>query len=301
MNQFKQIQEFKNQTGFLNDSIAKLTSKVDSIATHNKMLETQLSQVATSSQTPGIFLGQTETNPKGHINVVTIRDGKQLENPVKKSKIIEGEIESNKPLSEEIIRESKKPLDSPTHKPTYLSHKVAKPNSEAQLNKFVDMLKKICINIPFVEALSQMPLYAKFLKYIFSKKRKKEHTETIALTKESSAILKKLPPKLRDPGSFSIPCVIGSETIDKAMCDLGANVSLLPLSLFKRIGIGELKPTEMALKLADRNTVDPVGFVEEIPVNIERIYIPAYFMVVDIDEDPQVPILLRRPFIDKRS
>jgi len=268
MNQSKQIQKFKNKTGFLNDFIAKLTSKVDSITTHNKMLETQISQVATSSHTPRIFPGQTETNPKGYINFVTIREGKQLEDPVKKSKIIEGEIESNKPLSEEVIRESKRPLDSPTHKPRYLSHKVAKPNSEAQLNKFVDMLKKIYINIPFVEALSQMPLYSKFLKDIFSKKTKIEHTETIALTKESSVILKKSPPKLRDPGSFSIPCVIGSETIDKAMCDLGASVSLLPLSLFKRIGIGELKPTEMALKLADCTTVHPIGFVEDIPVKI---------------------------------
>jgi len=159
------------------------------------------------------------------------------------------------------------------------------------------MLKKICINIPFAEALSQMPLYTKFLKDIFSKKRKIEHTETIALTKEGSAIIKKLPPKLRGPGSFSIPCVIESETIDKAMCDLRASVSLLPLSLFKRIGIGELKPTEMTLKLVDRTTVHPVGFVKDILVKIEGIYIPTNFMVVDIDEDPQVPILLGRPFL----
>jgi len=82
-----------------------------------------------------------------------------------------------------------------------------------------------------------LPLYAKFLKEIFSKKKTIEHNETIALTRESSAIIKKLPPKLRDPGSFSIPCVIGSETIDKSMCDLGASVSLLPLSLLKRMGI----------------------------------------------------------------
>jgi hypothetical protein len=135
------------------------------------------------------------------------------------------------------------------------------------------MLKKICINIPFAEVLSQMPLYAKFLKEIFSKKRKIEHNETIALTRECSAIIKKLPPKLRDPCSFAIPCVIGSETIDKAMCDLGASVSLLPLSLFKRMGIGELKPSEMTLKLADRSTIHPVGFVEDIPVKIEGIYI----------------------------
>jgi len=159
------------------------------------------------------------------------------------------------------------------------------------------MVKKICINIPFVEALFQMPLYAKILKDIFSKKRKIEHNETITLTREGSAVIKKVPPKLVDPRSFSIPCVIWSETIEKAMCDLGASVSLLPLSLFKRIGICELKPTEMTLKLADRTTIRPVGFVDNIPVKIEGIYIPADFMVVDIDEDPQVPILLGRPFL----
>jgi len=65
----------------LNDSLTKLTSKVDSIATHNKMLETQISQVAqqvaASSQTSGIFSGQTEANPKGLINAITVRDDKQ--------------------------------------------------------------------------------------------------------------------------------------------------------------------------------------------------------------------------------
>ena len=70
MDQCKQFQELKNQTGFLNDSLVKLTSKVDSIATHTKMLETQISQVAQqvaiSSQTPGVFPSQTETNPKYH-------------------------------------------------------------------------------------------------------------------------------------------------------------------------------------------------------------------------------------------
>jgi len=86
MNQSKKLQELKNQTGILNDSLAKLTSKVDSIATHAKMLETQISQVAqqvaTSSQTLGVFLGQTEANLKAHINAITLRDGKQLEDPL---------------------------------------------------------------------------------------------------------------------------------------------------------------------------------------------------------------------------
>jgi len=295
MNQSKQLQELKNQTEYLNDSLSKLNTKVDSIATHTKMLETQISQVAqqvdTSSQTPGVFPGQTEANPKAHVNAISF-GGSKIEETIAKSKNIEGK--SVKLLGEKAMIEGEKPLDK-TKVPFPL--RLVKPNLEAQFNKFVDMLEKICINIPFAEALSQMPLYAKFLREIFSKKRTIEHNETITLTRESSAIIKKPPPKLRDPGSFTIPCVIGSETIDKALCDLGASVSLLPLSLFKRMGIGELKPSEMTLKLVDRSTIQPVGFVEDIPVKIEGIYIPAYFMVVEIEEDPDVPMILGRHFL----
>ena len=85
MGQTKQNKEFKSQDGFLNDSLAKLSSKVDSICTHNKMLETQISQVAhqvaSSSQTSGIFPGQPEAKPKGQMNVITHRNGRQLEDP----------------------------------------------------------------------------------------------------------------------------------------------------------------------------------------------------------------------------
>jgi len=233
INQSKQLQELKNQTGFLNNFLSKLNTKIDSIATHNKMLETQISQVtqqvATSSQTPGVFPGQTEANPKAHVNVISF-GGSKLEDTIAKAKDIKGE--SVKLIGERAIIEGEKPLDKTK---VFFTLNLAKPNLEAQFNKFVNMLTNICINIPFVEALSRMPLYAKFLKKNFSKKKTIEHNETIALTRESSAIIKKPPPKLKDPGSFSIPCVIGSETIDKAMCDLGGSVSLLPLSLLKRM------------------------------------------------------------------
>jgi hypothetical protein len=121
MDQSKQFQELKNQTGFLNDSLVKLTSKVDSIDTHAKMLETQISQiaqqVATSSQIPGVFLSQTEINPKGRIYAITLRDGKKLEDPIVKSKIIEGEVESEKPKGEKAIGESEKPIVPTPYKP----------------------------------------------------------------------------------------------------------------------------------------------------------------------------------------
>ena len=96
--------------------------------------------------------------------------------------------------------------------------------------KFLDVFKKLHINIPFAEALEQMPSYVKFMKDIISRKRRLEDYETVALTEEASAILqKKLPPKLKDPGSFSIPCVIGNSFCEKALCNLGASINLMPL------------------------------------------------------------------------
>jgi len=81
------------------------------------------------------------------------------------------------------------------------------------------------------------------------------------------------------------------------MCDLGASVSLMSLSLYERVGIGELKPTRMTLQLADRSVMYPAGIIEDVPVKVGEIYIPADFVVMEIEEDNQVPILLGRPFL----
>jgi len=81
------------------------------------------------------------------------------------------------------------------------------------------------------------------------------------------------------------------------MCDLGARVSLLPLSLLKRIGIGDLKPTKMTLQLADRSIICPAGILEDIPIKVGKIYIPTDFVVVDIKEDSEIPLLLGRSFL----
>jgi len=295
MSQNKQLQEHKNKIGLLNDCLSKLNTKVDSIAIHTLMHETQISQVAqqvaTSSQTSGVFLGQTKANPKAHVNVISF-GGSKLDETVAKAKTTQGE--SVKLPGENDVMESEKQHDK-SKIPLPLG--LAKPFLEAQFKKFINILKKICIKSPFEEALTRMPLYAQFIKKTFSKKKAIKHNKTIALIRESSAIIKKLPPKLGDPGSFSIPCVIGSEAIDKDMCDLGASVSLLTLSIFNRIGIGELKPTEVTLKLADRTNIHPVGFIEDIPIEVGGIYIPTDFIVLDMDEDDQVPIVLGRPFL----
>ncbi|XP_050909225.1 uncharacterized protein LOC127123002 [Lathyrus oleraceus] len=114
-----------------------------------------------------------------------------------------------------------------------------------------------------------MPSYAKFLKEIPSNKKKLGDDETVMLISEYSAIIQNnVPPKLKDPGSFSIPCVIGKFIIDKALCDLGASVSLMPLSTCEKLNLGELTPTKMSLQLVDRSVKYPMGMLENVPVRI---------------------------------
>ncbi|XP_056685629.1 uncharacterized protein [Spinacia oleracea] len=122
--------------------------------------------------------------------------------------------------------------------------------------------------------------------------------ETISLPESCSAIIQnKLPTKLKDPGSFSIPCAIGELVIDKALCDLGASVSVMPFSIFQRLNVGELKPTQVSLQLADRSVKLPLGKVEDVPMRIGKFFIPVDFVVLEMEEDPNVLIILGRPFL----
>jgi len=124
----------------------------------------------------------------------------------------------------------------------------AKAKLDSQFGKFLNMLKKLHVNVPFLDALSQMPLYVKFLKDILSKKTKADEHETIVLGEECSVtVLNKLPIKLKDPGSFPIPCMIESISIDRALCDLDSSVNLMPYSIFKKLGLRELSPTSISL------------------------------------------------------
>ncbi|XP_058008270.1 uncharacterized protein LOC131182901 [Hevea brasiliensis] len=116
-----------------------------------------------------------------------------------------------------------------------------------------------------------MPSYTKFLKEILSKKKRLEDYETVSLIEECSVILQnKLPPKLKDPRSFSIPCLIGNMNIDKDFCDLRASVSLMPLSIYQKLNMGELRPTTISLQLADRFVKYPIGILENIPIKMGK-------------------------------
>ncbi|KAL8467733.1 hypothetical protein ACS0TY_031105 [Phlomoides rotata] len=173
-----------------------------------------------------------------------------------------------------------------------------KKKMNEKFSKFLEVFKKLHLNIPFHEALEQMPHYAKFLKDLISKKRRIEEPETVKLTVECSALLEKhLPRKMKDLGSFTIMCDMGNGVVKKALCDLGASINLMPLSIFEKLNNGELLPTSLTLQLADRSTTIPKGIVEDVLVKIDKFVFPADFVVLDMEEDEKVLIILGRPFL----
>ena len=107
-----------------------------------------------------------------------------------------------------------------------------------------------------------MPSYTKFLKDILKNKMRLEDFETAKFNEECSAIIqKKLPPKLKDPGNFTIPCTIGRYTLNKVLYDLGASINLMPYSVMQKLRLNELKPTNVSLQLADRSITYPKGIL----------------------------------------
>ncbi|KAL0396349.1 UNVERIFIED_CONTAM: hypothetical protein Scaly_0083300 [Sesamum calycinum] len=143
--------------------------------------------------------------------------------------------------------------------------------------------------------LSETPSYAKFLKEVISKKRRWEGGETVNLNEECSAIFQnKLPPKLKDQGRFSIPCTIGNINFDKVVCDLGTSVNLMPYSIFEKLGMHELTPTIITLQLVDRSIKYPRGYVL---VKVGNFIISVDFIMLDMEEDINMPLIPRRLFL----
>ena len=176
--------------------------------------------------------------------------------------------------------------------------RLQKARREEQFSKFLEIFKKIEINIPFVEAINQIPNYAKFLKEILSKKKKITEEGIVNLIATCSAVIQRsLPVKMKDPGSFTIPCSLGKYKFKKALCDFGANINLMPLSVVQRLCLGELIPTEITLQMADRSMARPKGVLEDVLVKVGKFIFPVDFVIMKMEEDTQVPILLGRPFL----
>ena len=164
------------------------------------------------------------------------------------------------------------------------------------------MLKQVKVNIPLLDAIKQIPSYAKFLKDLCTVKCKLNVHKKAFFTKQVSAIIQNnRPPKFKDPGCLTISCVIGNSKIEKALLDLGVNVNLLPYSVYEQLGLGELKPTSIILQLADRSVIVPKGVVEDVLVQVDKFYFPVDFVILDMhlvsSANSQISVILGRPFL----
>ena len=158
------------------------------------------------------------------------------------------------------------------------------------------------VNIPLLDMIKEVPTYAKFLKDLCTVKKGLGIEKKAFLTEQVSAIIQsKTPVNYKDPGSPTISVNIGGTCIDKALLDLGASVNLLPYSVYKQLGLGELKPTNITLSLADRSVKIPKGIVEDVLVKVDKFYYPVDFVVLNtelIASGPNhVQIILGRPFL----
>ncbi|XP_070048519.1 uncharacterized protein [Nicotiana tomentosiformis] len=171
-------------------------------------MERQVRQIANilSERIPGTLPADAEKNPKETVIVVTLIITQVLKDPTPVQKEVIPEKESGEVLK---IEDGKKKKD---------------------------ILRQVNVNMPFTEVLSQMQAYAKFLKEILTKKRNIEETSVVKLTEHCSAIIQnKLLKKFGDPGSFTIPCSLGTLDFDKSLCDSGASMNLMPLLIYRKL------------------------------------------------------------------
>ena len=229
--------------------------------------------------------------------IITLRSGKEIEQPVP---MTAEKIEKEKEAAPEriIIREDSIKKNMPLPFPQALRGNKKIPNRV----EIWEQLRQVKVNIPLLDMIKQVPTYAKFLKDLCTVKRGLGIEKKAFLTEQVRAVIQsKTLVKYKDPGSPTISVNIGGTCIEKALLDLGTSVNLLPYSVYKQLGLGELKPTNITLSLADRLVKIPKGIVEDVLVKVDKFYYPVDFVVLDtepIASGPNhVPIILGRPFL----
>ncbi|CAN6720958.1 unnamed protein product [Malus baccata var. baccata] len=297
-------------------------------------LEKQVGQIAEfmgQFREQGRLPSATVVNPKGGFEsakAMHLRSGKQVRSDLKPSK-----SRSNEEEELRIEEDEQMPLTAKVE-PT-LPQATSDPNSSNSSNKgknvsssvstndfpanvpfpsrfkqtkkeeaekdILETFRKVQVNIPLLDAIKQVPRYAKFLKELCTNRRRISTKEVVKVGENVSAILqRKLPPKCKHPGSFTIPCVIGNSRFESAMLDLGASINVMPYSIYASMNLGALKNDGVIIQLADRSNAYPKGVLEDVLVHVNHLIFPADFYVLEMDESdhaPSLPILLGRPFM----
>ncbi|CAN6712895.1 unnamed protein product [Malus baccata var. baccata] len=284
-----------------NDQLVQLLTNVaqgvQNQAKEVEDLKKQMGQMAEFmgqfSREQGKLPSSTNVNPKSGFEsakAIMLRSGKEVrsESDIPKS----AQKEDEKPQNEEGN------TSIPTEKVNQPFMQLKKDKSEKDI---LETFRKVQVNIPLIEAIKQVPKYAKFLKELCTTKRRMSNKEVVKVSENVSAVLqRKLPTKCKDPGSFTIPCVIGNTRFENAMLDLGASINVMPYSIYASMNLGELKKDGVIIQLADRSNAYPKGVLEDVLVQVNHLIFPDDFYVLDIEDSvysTSLPIFLGRPFM----
>ncbi|KAM1453517.1 hypothetical protein EV1_003125 [Malus domestica] len=294
-------------------------------------LEKQVGQIAEfigQFREQGRLPSSTVVNPKGgfeSVKAITLRSGKEVGTEPKPSKSGPKEDEKLKIEEEDQAKATARIEQSlpqqPKHSnsantgkkgPIPVNSNVIPPDvpfpsrflqskNQEEAKDVLETFRKVQVNIPLLDAIKQIPKYAKFLKKLCTTRKRFREKEVVHVSENVSAMLqRKLPPKCKDPGSFTIPCVIGNTRFDSAMLDLGASINVMPYSVYASMNLGELKNDGVIIQLADRSNAYPKGVLEDVLVQVDHLIFPADFYVLDMEDtghSPPPPLLLGRPFM----
>nr|CAN62876.1 hypothetical protein VITISV_013989 [Vitis vinifera] len=249
---------------------AQLSQRIDSIkSTLNKMMdgmENDLSQKTDNLQ----YSISRVTN----LNTVHEKGKNFLLNPIRIPRVSMKWRLRRENLHRTIEDHQPGRYDEETHAstiPTSFTWKKGISNA----SEILEVLRQVKVNIPLLDMIKQVLTYAKFLKDLCTIKRGLNVRKKGLLTEQ--------------------------RRVEKALLDLGANVNFLPYSVYKQLGLGELKPTSIILSLADRSVKIPRGVIEDVLVQVDKFYNPVDFVVLDTDSVARgtncIPIILGRPFL----
>ncbi|CAN6542430.1 unnamed protein product [Malus baccata var. baccata] len=157
--------------------------------------------------------------------------------------------------------------------------------NEDEEKDVLETFRQVHVNIPLLDDIKQIPKYAMCLKKLCTTKKRVREKEVVHVNENVSAILqRKLPPKCKDPGSFTIPCVIGNTCFKSTMLDLGASINVMPYSVYACMNLGALKHDGVIIQLADRSNAYPKGVLEDVLVQVDHLIFSADFYVLKMDE-----------------
>jgi len=240
-------------------------------------------------------------------DVHTLRSGKKVDNQVTLPNPNQHNHSSASTLSNSTPPKSdefeKDKLTSQVHQPIVSFPNRLKNNKQnSHMDRIIEIFSQVKINVPLLDAIQQVPSYAKFLKDMCTKKRKTNVPKKVFLTTNISELLSSpIPVKYKDLGSPTIACTIGQVEISRALLDLGESINLLLFSVYQQLELGDLSPTRVTIQLVDRSVKVPKGEINDVLIRVREFIYPVDFIILETqlvsNHRVETPVILRRPFL----